>query len=191
MDSRCSVEMAPAIRSGLEVCSIGGIRRTPFSSTIHFTIFSLQVGYPDVFCLIEHLDRMGEGSATHSRQLGTGRDTFLAMAAAYQSKRAIIPTKALEIYLFLLSCGLSAFSFPFCWTMVIVWLRSLWPWRRFRVRYIPGVFASSISHSCCITLPPPDALRAQIMNVIGWKPHASQPQPKKRGSASKSLKEVL
>jgi hypothetical protein len=26
--------------------------------------------------------------------------------------------------------------------------------------------------------------------MIGWKPHASQPEPKKRGSAARSFKEL-
>jgi NADH dehydrogenase [ubiquinone] 1 alpha subcomplex assembly factor 5 len=30
----------------------------------------------------------------------------------------------------------------------------------------------------------------QIISMIGWKPHESQPQPKRRGSAQSSLKDL-
>lgn len=43
-----------------------------------------QVSYPDVFSLMEHLARMGEGTASVNRQYAVGSDTFLAMAAIYQ-----------------------------------------------------------------------------------------------------------
>lgn len=43
-----------------------------------------QIAYPDVFTLMEHVSRMGEGTASLNRQYNVGTDTFLAMAAIYQ-----------------------------------------------------------------------------------------------------------
>eukprot|EP01041_Mallomonas_annulata_P011913 gene11913-24955_t len=48
-------------------------------------IDTITVEYPDVFTLMEHLRYMGEGNAALNRQFHVGRDTFLAMAAIYQS----------------------------------------------------------------------------------------------------------
>ncbi len=45
-----------------------------------------EVLYPNVFVLMEHLVRMGEGLASVNRKLPVGKETFLAMAAAYQRK---------------------------------------------------------------------------------------------------------
>jgi NADH dehydrogenase [ubiquinone] 1 alpha subcomplex assembly factor 5 len=45
---------------------------------------TITVCYPDVFSLMDHLVRMGEGSASLNRQFAVGKDTFLAMAAIYQ-----------------------------------------------------------------------------------------------------------
>ena len=40
--------------------------------------------YPNAFVLMEHLVSMGEGLASHNRKISVGKETFLAMAAAYQ-----------------------------------------------------------------------------------------------------------
>ena len=45
---------------------------------------SVQIGYPDLFSLLEHLQKMGESNASLNRQLGVGKDTFLAAAAMYK-----------------------------------------------------------------------------------------------------------
>mmetsp|Transcript_28401 Transcript_28401/g.27207 ORF Transcript_28401/g.27207 Transcript_28401/m.27207 type:complete len:380 (-) Transcript_28401:283-1422(-) len=45
---------------------------------------TVQIAYPDVFTLMEHVSRMGEGTASLNRQYNVGTDTFLAMAAIYQ-----------------------------------------------------------------------------------------------------------
>lgn len=47
-------------------------------------IETVTVAYPDALTLMEHLARMGEGSAALNRQFHVGRDTFLAAAALYQ-----------------------------------------------------------------------------------------------------------
>jgi len=89
---------------------------------------TVTVSYPDAFALMEHLSRMGEGTAALNRQFHVGRDTFTAAAAIYQ-----------ELY------GLEDGS-------------------------IPATF--------------------QMIYVIGWAPHDSQPTCLKRGSATHSLKEI-
>ena len=86
---------------------------------------NVQIGYPDMFSLMEHLQRMGEGNASLNRQFAVGRDTFLAAAALYQ-----------KLY------GLDDGS-------------------------VPATF--------------------QVMYMIGWKHHDSQPKPKARGSHSKPI----
>lgn len=89
---------------------------------------TVQIGYPDMFSLMEHLQHMGEGTASLSRQYAVGSDTFLAAAAIYQ-----------KLY------GLEDGT-------------------------IPATF--------------------QIIYMIGWKHHDSQPKPKRRGSAQKSMKGI-
>jgi len=89
---------------------------------------TITVQYPDAFVLMEHLRAMGEGHAAVNRQLHTGADTMLAMAATYR-----------ELY-------------------------------GFEDGTIPATF--------------------QLISVIGWSPHSSQQQPKRRGSQQKSLKEI-
>ena len=86
---------------------------------------TVTVSYPDAFALMEHLSRMGEGTAAFNRQFHVGRDTFLAAAAIYQ-----------ELY------GLEDGS-------------------------IPATF--------------------QMIYVIGWAPHESQPSCLKRGSATHTI----
>lgn len=46
----------------------------------------LQVSYPDVFTLMEHLALMGEGTASINRQYNVGSETFLSMASIYQGE---------------------------------------------------------------------------------------------------------
>ena len=46
----------------------------------------MQISYPDVFTLMEHLAQMGEGTASINRQYAVGSDTFLAMASIYQGE---------------------------------------------------------------------------------------------------------
>lgn len=89
---------------------------------------TIEISYPDAFTLMEHLSRMGEGSAALNRQYAVGRDTFLSMAALYQD-------------LFGLEDGSVVATF-------------------------------------------------EVVYMIGWKPDSSQPKPCKRGSASKSLKDL-
>jgi len=86
---------------------------------------TITVSYPDVFTLMEHLQRMGEGQASLSRQFHVGSDTFLATAAIYQ-----------QLY------GLEDGS-------------------------IPATF--------------------QLISMIGWAPHSSQPRPCARGSGSAKI----
>ncbi len=50
---------------------------------LHF-ICRQQITYPDAFSLMEHIFKMGEGSAAFNRQYAVGRDTFIAMASIYQ-----------------------------------------------------------------------------------------------------------
>ncbi len=45
---------------------------------------TITVGYPDVFSLMDHIGRMGEGHAALSRHLSVGKDTMLSMASIYQ-----------------------------------------------------------------------------------------------------------
>lgn len=45
---------------------------------------TVQISYPDAFTLMEHLGRMGEGTAAYNRHSAVGKDTFLAMASLYQ-----------------------------------------------------------------------------------------------------------
>jgi hypothetical protein len=53
---------------------------------LYYIIYiSLQVHYPNAFVLMEHLTHMGEGTAANNRHYAVGRDSFLAMAAVYQS----------------------------------------------------------------------------------------------------------
>ncbi len=47
-------------------------------------ICNQQITYPDAFSLMEHIFKMGEGSAAFNRQYAVGRDTFIAMASIYQ-----------------------------------------------------------------------------------------------------------
>lgn len=86
---------------------------------------TITIAYPDAFALMEHVQRMGEGTAALSRQYAVGSDTFLAMAALYQ-----------QLY------GLEDGS-------------------------VPATF--------------------QIIYMIGWAPHGSQPKPCKRGSATAKI----
>ena len=44
----------------------------------------MQISYPDAFTLMEHLSKMGEGTAALSRHCAVGKETFLATAALYQ-----------------------------------------------------------------------------------------------------------
>jgi len=87
----------------------------------------VEVNYLDPFVLMRDLRGMGESNAQRSRRSYVPRDTFYAMAAAYQA-----------MY------GRPDGS-------------------------IPATF--------------------QIVYMIGWRPHISQPQPKERGSAEVSLKD--
>ena len=90
---------------------------------------TLTVRYPDLFTLVEHLQRMGESGASLSGRRGGGsRDSILAAAAVYE-----------ELY-------------------------------RDSDGLLPATF--------------------QVFYAIGWKPHSSQPQPKKRGSATKRFAEL-
>lgn len=90
---------------------------------------TIEVSYDNVFTLLEHLQKMGEGTAAINRQVTTvGKDTMMAMASLYQ-----------ELY------GLEDGS-------------------------IPATF--------------------QVIYMIGWSPHSSQPKACKRGSAKKSLKDI-
>ena len=86
---------------------------------------TVQIGYPNMFILMEHLQRMGEGNASIGRQYNVGRDTFLSAAAIYQ-----------KLY------GMEDGT-------------------------IPATF--------------------QVMYMIGWKHHDSQPKPKRRGSQEKPI----
>ena len=86
---------------------------------------TVQIGYPNMFILMEHLQRMGEGNASIGRQYNVGRDTFLSAAAIYQ-----------KLY------GMEDGT-------------------------IPATF--------------------QVMYMIGWKHHESQPKPKRRGSHEKTI----
>ncbi len=103
------------------------------SSLIHAAGFQIQtvdvdtvqIGYPNMFILMEHLQRMGESNASIGRQYNVGRDTFLSAAAIYQ-----------KLY------GMEDGS-------------------------IPATF--------------------QVMYMIGWKHHESQPKPKRRGSQEKPI----
>ena len=88
-------------------------------------IDTLTVSYPDAFTLMEHLQRMGEGQASLSRQFHVGSDTFLAVAALYQ-----------QLY------GLEDGS-------------------------IPATF--------------------QLISMVGWAPHDSQPRPCARGSGKAKI----
>jgi len=88
----------------------------------------ITISYPDAFTLMEHIFRMGEGSASLNRQYNVGMDTFLAVAALYQ-----------ELY------GMEDGS-------------------------VPATF--------------------ELINMIGWKPHQSQPVACKRGTGTKSLKDL-
>ena len=51
---------------------------------MYICTWTCKIAYPDAFTLMEHLWKMGEGSASLNRQYAVGRDTFLAMAALYQ-----------------------------------------------------------------------------------------------------------
>lgn len=53
------------------------------------TSMTRQVSYPDAFSLMEHLQKMGEGSASLRRQFHVGSDTFLSMASLYQGNASI------------------------------------------------------------------------------------------------------
>lgn len=89
---------------------------------------TIQIGYPDLFTLMEHLYRMGESSASYHRSVSVGKDTMIAAAAIYD-----------ELY------GLEDGT-------------------------IPATF--------------------EIINMIGWKPHSSQPKACRRGSGEVSLKDI-
>lgn len=89
---------------------------------------NVEVSYPNAFVLMEHLVRMGEGSASLNRQYSVGSDTFLSVAALYQ-----------KLY---------------------------------------GLEDGSVKATF------------QIIYMIGWRPDESQPKPCKRGSATKSMKDI-
>jgi NADH dehydrogenase [ubiquinone] 1 alpha subcomplex assembly factor 5 len=58
----------------------------------------LQVTYPDAFTLMEHIFKMGEGTAALNRQYAVGRDTFLAMASIYQGAVPLFLTCKVTTY---------------------------------------------------------------------------------------------
>jgi NADH dehydrogenase [ubiquinone] 1 alpha subcomplex assembly factor 5 len=91
-------------------------------------IDTVQVSYPDAFVLMDHIVRMGEGTAALNRHYNVGKDTFLSAASLYQSMYGLEDGSVKATY--------------------------------------------------------------QIIYVIGWRPDASQPKACKRGSATKSMKDI-
>ena len=95
-------------------------------------IETIQIGYPNMFVLMEHLQKMGEANASLARTFPVDRDTFLSAAALYEHLYPVdVDDKE------------------------------------------SGIVATF-----------------QLIYMIGWKPDRSQPLPKKRGSATRSLKEL-
>lgn len=86
---------------------------------------TITISYPEAFTLMEHIVKMGEGTASLNRQYSVGRDTFLAMAALYQ-----------ELY---------------------------------------GLEDGSVTATF------------QIIYMIGWSPHESQPKACQRGSGKAKI----
>lgn len=70
---------------------------------------NIQIGYPNAFTLMEHLQGMGENNAAIHRHYNVGTETMLAMAAIYQheygqsdgsdSSKTIIPATFQVIYM--------------------------------------------------------------------------------------------
>ncbi|CAM9498829.1 unnamed protein product [Scytosiphon promiscuus] len=89
---------------------------------------TVQVGYPNAFVLMEHLQGMGESNAAVNARPRVSRETMLAAAAAYQ-----------ELY---------------------------------------GEDDGTIQATF------------QVVYMIGWAPHESQPQPKRRGSGQARIGDV-
>lgn len=86
---------------------------------------TITISYPDAIALMEHVQRMGEGTAALNRVFHVGSDTFLATAALYQ-----------KLY---------------------------------------GLEDGSVSATF------------QVIYMIGWSPHDSQPKPCSRGSGKMKI----
>ena len=119
-----SYHISPMVRPS----DVAGLLQGAGFSLPTIDVDTIQVGYPNAFVLMEHLQRMGENTAFLQRQYSVGREAMLAMASIYQQEHAVEGV-------------------------------------------IPATF--------------------QVIYMIGWSPHSSQPQPLARGCAEKSLKEAL
>jgi NADH dehydrogenase [ubiquinone] 1 alpha subcomplex assembly factor 5 len=123
---------------------------------------TIQLSYPNAFILMEHLQRMGEGHASFNRHYSVGSDTFLAMASLYQN------------------------------------LYNVEQHHQQTTHNSQETIANDNNQAKSIEVEVEeeeeneDGVIAtfQIIYMIGWSPHNSQPKPCQRGTAVKSLKDM-
>ena len=72
----------------VELSSVGSLMNSAKFKLSTIDIDSINIGYSNMFLLLEHLQLMGEGNAALRRKqpAGIGLDTFLAAAAIYQEE---------------------------------------------------------------------------------------------------------